>query len=133
MAPKLTHIAIHARDIEKAVSFYKSYAELSEVHRRVDDNTTVVWLAERSKEKEFVIVLIGVPHADPVDPQPMAHLGYSVASRTEVDAIAGRARGEGILVLEPTDGGKIVGYFCMLHDPDGNWVEFSYGQSLGPS
>jgi hypothetical protein len=25
-----------------------------------------------------------------------------------------------------------VGYYCGLRDPDGNSVEFSYGQPLGP-
>ena len=25
-----------------------------------------------------------------------------------------------------------VGYYCGLKDPDGNFVEFSYGQPLGP-
>jgi hypothetical protein len=39
----------------------------------------------------------------------------------------------GILVEGPTDAGPIVGYYCIVNDPDGNPVEFSDGQSLGPS
>ena len=42
------------------------------------------------------------------------------------------ARADGMLELEPRDAGPIVGYFCMLRDPDGNSVEFSFGQALGP-
>ena len=38
---------------------------------------------------------------------------------------------DGILVEKPKDAGPVVGYFCMVHDPDGNWVEFSFGQGLG--
>jgi catechol 2,3-dioxygenase-like lactoylglutathione lyase family enzyme len=130
-APNLTHVAIHARDIDASVRFYERYCQLVESHRRVDDNVTVVWLAEKGREKEFVIVLIGVPHADAVDPPPMAHLGYAVESRDEVDRLGRLGSDDGIIIEEPKDAGPIVGYFCMVHDPDGNWVEFSFGQGLG--
>jgi len=126
-----THIAIHSREIERSVEFYKTYASLVEVHRRVDDGTTVVWLGEPGREQEFVIVLLGIPHADAVNPGPMGHIGYAVDSREDVDRLAERGRDAGILAVEPQDAGAIVGYFCILEDPDGNWVEFSYGQSLG--
>lgn len=131
VAPTLTHVAIHARDVEASVTFYQRYCNLIESHRRVDDNVTVVWLAEAGREREFVIVLIGVAHADAVDPQPLAHLGYAVASRAEVDRLGEMGALDGILVEKPKDAGAIVGYFCMVHDPDGNWVEFSFGQGLG--
>jgi hypothetical protein len=26
----------------------------------------------------------------------------------------------------------VVGYFCLLQDPDGNKVEFSFGQPINP-
>jgi catechol 2,3-dioxygenase-like lactoylglutathione lyase family enzyme len=48
-APNLTHVAIHARDIDASVRFYERYCQLVESHRRVDDNVTVVWLAEKTK------------------------------------------------------------------------------------
>ena len=32
----------------------------------------------------------------------------------------------------PVDEPYPVGYYCGLRDPDGNFVEFSYGQPLGP-
>ena len=43
---------------------------------------------------------------------------------------AGRA--DGVLMAEPVYAGPIVGYFCLLGDPDGNPVEFSYGQPIDP-
>ena len=130
-SPTCTHIAIHARDVERSVEFYTRYASLVEVHRRVDDSTTVVWLGEPGREREFVIVLLGVPHRDAVHPGPMAHIGYAVDSRETVDRIGERADAAGILLLKPQDAGPIVGYFCIVEDPDGNWIEFSHGQSLG--
>ena len=132
MRPTCTHIAIFARDLDRAVGFYRRYADLREVHRRVDGGVSVVWLAERGRETEFVIVLIEADHADPASPAPLAHIGYSVGSRAEVDRIAQEARKDRILDDGPRDAGPIVGYYCIVHDPDGNLVEFSHGQSLGP-
>ena len=48
-----------------------------------------------------------------------------------VNAIAERAREEGILAWEPKEEPYPVGYYCAVNDPDGNFVEFSYGQPLG--
>ena len=131
MHPAFTHVAILARDIEGAAEFYRRYARLAEVHRRTEHGVTVVWLGERGRERELVIVLIGAPHADAVEPAPLAHLGYAVESREEVVRLAESARSESILVEPPRDAGPIVGYYCIVRDPDGNLVEFSFGQSLG--
>jgi len=35
-------------------------------------------------------------------------------------------------VLDPVYAGPVVGYFCLVEDPDGNHVEFSYGQPINP-
>jgi catechol 2,3-dioxygenase-like lactoylglutathione lyase family enzyme len=126
-----THVAIHSRNVGRSVTFYERYPALVEVHRRVDGGTTVVWLGEKGRERRFVIVLLGMDHADAVIPPPMAHIGYAVSAPSEVDRLAALASDEGILIQGPTDGGPVVGYFCIVADPDGNWVEFSHGQSLG--
>jgi catechol 2,3-dioxygenase-like lactoylglutathione lyase family enzyme len=131
MSAKCTHVAIHSRDVESSVAFYRRYCDVVEVHRRVEHGTTVVWLGERGREREFVIVLIGVPHEDAVEPAPMAHLGYAVESRAEVDRLGALGERDDIVVEAPKDAGPVVGYFCIVRDPDGNWVEFSHGQSLG--
>ncbi len=133
MPTTCTHLAIHARDVERSAAFYARYAGLTEIHRRRDGSTTVVWLAEPARGRQgTVIVLLSADHADPVDPAPLAHVGYAVDERAEVDRIAAMGECEGILVEPAQDAGPIVGYFCIVRDPDGNWVEFSYGQSLGP-
>ncbi|HHM4583493.1 TPA: VOC family protein, partial [Pseudomonas aeruginosa] len=43
-----------------------------------------------------------------------------------------RAEAAGCLVWAPRDEPYPVGYYCGLRDPAGNYVEFSYGQPLGP-
>lgn len=131
-ASTLTHVALRTHDVEASVSFYQRYAGLQVVHRRVDAETHVVWLAARPKDPDLVIVLLGMPHGVNPDPAPMDHLGFAVASRKDVDRIAELARGEGRLRLGPSEGGPIVGYIVMLQDPSGNVCEFSHGQSIAP-
>ena len=53
------------------------------------------------------------------------------AHDAKVDEAAARGRAAGVEVSGPVDAGGVVGYYCLLADPDGNWIEFSFGQSLG--
>ena len=51
-------------------------------------------------------------------------------SEEEVNAIAEEGRHHACLAWEPRLEADPVGYVCALSDPDGNLVEFSYGQSI---
>jgi len=102
------------------------------VHQRTSHDHQVVWLAEEGRENDFILVVLpGGPGRDQAE-QDFSHLGFALENCEAVDAIAERAREEGILVWEPTEEPYPVGYYCGVHDPDGNFVEFSYGQPLGP-
>jgi len=129
--PRLTHIALRASDLARSIAFYASYAGLVVAHERDEDGTRVVWLAERAEDPTFVFVLIPMAHSEGERPG-VHHFGFSVASRAEVDALAARARADGILREGPRDAGPVVGYFCIVEDPDRNWVEFSFGQPIDP-
>jgi catechol 2,3-dioxygenase-like lactoylglutathione lyase family enzyme len=129
--PRLTHVALRVRDLPGSIAFYERYAGLRISHDRTDDGTRVVWLAEEPDDPSFVFVLIPMAHAEAERPG-VHHFGFSMASRPDVDALAARARAEGLLREGPKDAGPIVGYFCIVEDPDGNWVEFSFGQSINP-
>jgi catechol 2,3-dioxygenase-like lactoylglutathione lyase family enzyme len=130
--PRLTHIALGVRSLDRTIAFYERYACLTIVHERVDHGSRVVWLGERREDPEFVLVLFEVAGEPPPGPKTLQHLGFAVASRAEVDALAERARADGILGLEPLYAGPVVGYFCIVRDPDGNGVEFSHGQPINP-
>ncbi len=130
MKPVLTHLALAARDLDRTIAFYRKHADLHLVHDRVDGGMRVAWLAEREDDPDFVLVLLKAGGEPPAGPATLQHLGFAVASRAEVDAAAGAGRDEGVLVIEPMYAGPIVGYFCILRDPDGNQVEFSYGQPI---
>ncbi len=125
----LTHVALMVTETDASVAFYKKYAAMQVVHRRVDSDThrSVVWLSDRTRP--FVIVLI---EADKVDMplRPFAHLGVGCRSRDEVDRLCRDAASDGRLDSGPTDSGYPVGYWAFLSDPDGNTVEISYGQEI---
>ena len=133
MAANLTHIALHVRDLDRCVEFYRDYCGLRQVHERGDDDQSrVIWLAEPGREQEFILVLIpGGPGRDQRT-DDYSHLGFALPDKAAVDAIAERARHADCLVWPPRQEAYPVGYYCGIRDPDGNFVEFSYGQPLGP-
>ena len=132
MTPRLTHIALHVRDLAACAAFYQDYCGLCVTHARDARVGGVTWLAEPGREADFVMVLIGDgPGRDQAD-EDYSHLGFAVDSQAAVDAVAARAAAAGCLVWPARQEPYPVGYYCGLRDPDGNMVEFSYGQPLGP-
>jgi catechol 2,3-dioxygenase-like lactoylglutathione lyase family enzyme len=136
MTPTLTHLALHVRDLAACVAFYRDFCGMSCVHERADgeggEGGRVVWLAEPGRETEFIlVVLAGGPGRDQGE-RDFSHFGFALESRAAVDAIAEKARAAGCLIWPPREEPYPVGYYCGLSDPDGNAVEFSYGQPLGP-
>lgn len=134
MQPAFTHVALHVRDLDACIAFYRRFCGLTPVHERqgTAPGERVVWLAEPGRERDFVFVLMpgGPGHAP--DEHDYTHLGFALESRAAVDEIAARARAAGCLVWPPREEPYPVGYYCGVSDPDGNHVEFSYGQPLGP-
>ena len=131
MKPKLTHVALLVSDVDATADFYIKYCGLKVIARRHDPHTgyRVIWLGEDLK---FVIVAFE-GDKKPVQSisKPMNHLGFALESKELVDKIATHAQGENLLKYGPIYIDKDVGYICEILDPDGNSVEFSYGQKLG--
>jgi catechol 2,3-dioxygenase-like lactoylglutathione lyase family enzyme len=142
----LTHIALPVRDLDKTLAFYERYTTLVNIHERLDPQTGMrsVWLANKEDVTDaaarFVIVLIcgKLPTAVTGDIKEeygflrsISHLGISLDSRDDVDRVAAMAKEEGCLLLGPMYRNEVVGYICIVTDPDGNNVEFSVEQVLG--
>ncbi|HTK16818.1 MAG TPA: VOC family protein [Acidimicrobiia bacterium] len=141
-----THIALPVRDLDATLDFYRKYTTLELIHERTDPETGLrsVWLAN-SRDKtdaaaRFVLVLIcgALPSQITGDIKEeygfltsISHLGISLNTREEVDRIAGMAGADDILVLGPRYMNPVVGYICIVRDPDGNQLEFSVEQVLG--
>ncbi len=130
MNATLTHLALHVVDMEASVNFYHRYCGMRVIHER--DNGHIRWMAEAGREQEMIFVLMAggnpVQHIDP----DYAHMGFALDSREAVDRVARQAEEEGILIWPPREDPYPVGYYCGVTDPSGNYVEFSYGQPLGP-
>ena len=132
MPANLTHLALHVRDLAAMQAFYRDFCGLKTVHERQDGTVRVVWLAEPGRERDFIIVLIpGGPGRDQAETD-YSHFGFALENRAAVDRLAEKAREAGCQAWPPREEPYPVGYYCGLRDPDGNFVEFSYGQPLGP-
>jgi len=132
----MTHLALHVRDVEACIAFYARHCHMRIIHERPKKSagrpSRIVWMAEPGREREFIFVLLpGGPGRSQAETD-FSHLGFALESRAAVDAAADRGRTDGCLVWEPREEPYPVGYYCGLRDPDGNYVEFSFGQPLGP-
>ncbi len=133
MKPVMTHVALHVRDLDASIAFYRDFCSMEVVHARSDSaGSRTVWIAEHGRETELVFVLISRGARPPQAAYDYSHIGFALQSREQVDEVARRARQAGCLAWEPHQEPYPVGYYCGARDPDGMIVEFSYGQPLGP-
>lgn len=130
--PRLTHIALHVNDIDACIRFYQTYCNMAIIHQRKHPPKHIVWMAEPGRETDFIFVLMNGGTDLNLADNDYRHLGFALESKEAVDQLAEKARTAGDLVWEPRQEPFPVGYYCGLRDPNGNYVEFSYGQPLGP-
>jgi catechol 2,3-dioxygenase-like lactoylglutathione lyase family enzyme len=124
----LNHIAMIVKNAAVSAEFYKRYCGMETIHERSDNDLHVRWVRVPGQKDGFMIVLLETLGELSSEPGNMDHLGFYVESRKDVDEIAEMARKEGILIEGPEYAGPIVGYFCMIRDPDGYLAEFSCEQ-----
>ncbi len=132
MRPTLTHLALHVPDLDACIAFYERFCGMHVFHERAGKGSRIVWMAEPGKERDFIFVIMPGGQDRALADNDYSHFGFAMTSRDQVDAIADLARQAGYLIWEPRDEPYPVGYYCGVRDPAGNYVEFSYGQPLGP-
>lgn len=137
MFPRITHIALHVTDIDACIDFYRDFCGMSICRERRADkgkNTEqrIVWMTESGRETDFIFVIMNGGKDLVLPANDYRHFGFALETKNAVDEVAARARAQGYLVWEPRQEPFPVGYYCGLRDPNGNYVEFSYGQPLGP-
>ncbi len=132
LTPAFTHCALHVADLDRSIAFYESYCGLAIVKEHGEGDKRVVWLASPGAEQGFVLVLLGGGVRRDQDADDMTHYGFGVGSREDIDAIAEKAKADGLLHWAPRDYAPPTGYLCGVKDPTGYIIEFSYGQPLGP-
>ncbi|MDF3863426.1 VOC family protein [Pseudomonas denitrificans (nom. rej.)] len=132
MRPILTHLALHVPDLEACVAFYERFCGMRVIHEREGKGSRIVWMAEPGKEHSFIFVIMPCGQERHLEIDDYSHFGFALDTRDEVDRIAKDAEAAGCLIWTPREEPYPVGYYCGLRDPAGNYVEFSYGQPLGP-
>ncbi|WP_371367561.1 VOC family protein [Pseudomonas sp. QL9] len=132
MRPTLTHLALHVPDLEASIAFYERFCGMRVIHQREGKGSRVVWMAEQGKEHQFIFVIMPGGESRHLASDDYSHFGFAVDSHEKVDAIAAEAERAGCLIWPPRQEPYPVGYYCGVRDPGGNYVEFSYGQPLGP-
>lgn len=130
--PRITHLALHVTDLESCIEFYQTFCAMAVVHERAAGDQRIVWMAEPGRESDFVFVMMSGGGNLSLKADDYRHFGFALASREAVEAVAEAGRKAGCLVWPPREEPFPVGYYCGLRDPNGNYVEFSYGQPLGP-
>jgi catechol 2,3-dioxygenase-like lactoylglutathione lyase family enzyme len=115
-------------DLTKSVAFYEKWAGMK-VQSQVTDPMGIRSARLAQKAGGFVLSLLAGPMAMPMP--GVMHLGLDCASKADVDKLAADAKAAGILTYGPADGGPDLGYQAYISDPDGNNVEFAFGQKVG--
>ncbi|MGI9606236.1 MAG: VOC family protein [Acidimicrobiales bacterium] len=137
-SPRWTHIALRVADLDATIAWYTEFTPMALLDRREDDAGYGAWLGmPEPTDNPFILVLAQFfPETDPFGSAPravlapFAHLGMELPRREDVDAIAERGKAADCLGMPPTMMPPPIGYICMLKDPDGNTVEFSWDQGV---
>ncbi|MBV71192.1 MAG: glyoxalase/bleomycin resistance/dioxygenase family protein [Myxococcales bacterium] len=129
---RLTHIAIQVRDLDASIDFYRDFCGMIVIHDRGQASRRVVWMAEPGREGDFIFVFMRGDARPPQAEKDYSHLGFALDSKAAVDELAEHAKDANCLVWAPRQEPFPVGYYCGIRDPDGYFIEFSYGQPIGP-
>jgi len=133
-----THIALRVNDIDDTIAWYTEFTPMELLDRREDDDGFGAWLGmPDAVEQPFILVVAQFfEHRDPFRDAPhavltpFAHLGIEMPTRGDIDEIAAKGEAAGCLGMPPTMMPAPIGYICMLRDPDGNMIEYSWDQGV---
>lgn len=133
-----THVALRVDDIDETIAFYTSMTPLELIDKRQDEHGYGAWLGmPGATNNPFILVVAQFfdgsdPFADAPKEvlAPFAHLGMELPSKEAIDQIAARAAAADCLAMPATMMPAPIGYICMVRDPDGNMVEFSWDQGV---
>lgn len=124
---RLTHLGLPVTELTKSIAFYEKWAGMKVTEKPTSGGIQAARLSQ--KDGTFVLSLLEMPGALPMP--GVMHLGLECGSKAQVDKIAADAKKAGILLAAPIDSGADLGYQAYVSDPDGNNVEFSFGQKVG--
>ena len=127
---RLTHLGLPVTDLDKSIAFYEKWGGMK-VQERPKDAVGIKGARLAGKGSNFVISLLEMPVQTALPMPGVMHLGFECNSKAQVDKVAADAKKAGILMSGPVDSGPDLGYQTYISDPDGNSLEFSFGQRVG--
>lgn len=128
------HVLFKVRDADLSIRFYSDYLGMDAVlDQRDSEGKRWVWLkfAENPHAPLFVLV----EDSQIKKGTPIANLPtfcFRLADLKPVEEMSAKAKKDNCLVEAAVYGGHMRGYFCVVSDPDGNLMEFSYLLSPKP-
>lgn len=123
-----THIGVPVSELARSQAFYERWAGMKAADK-FDSPGGVKAVKLVGTGSSFVLSLFEAPSLAPLT--GLSHLGFDCDSKKTVDAIAADAKKSGVPAVGPVDSGGELGYQLFITDPDGNNLEFSFGQKVG--
>lgn len=127
---RIGHVALWTEDIERLVCFYETYFRASAGDRYANpakgfESRFLSFESGARLEVMRTTALSPVKHAPAAQRMGLTHLAFATGSERDVDALTGRLRRDGHVIV---DGPRRTGdgyYESVVLDPDGNRIEIT--------
>ena len=133
--PEWHHLLLKTRDADLSIRFYSEFLGMAAVLDQKDnDGCRWVWMrfSENPTAPFLVLKEAGGLQKAPAPQADTPLLCFRLGDLKPVEEMGEKAKKEGCLVEGAHYGGHMKGYYCLVSDPDGNLLEFSYVLSPKP-
>jgi len=129
------HVLFKVKDADQSIRFYSEYLGMNAILDQKDnDGKRWVWMrfSENPHAPLFVFLEETQLKVTPNAAASFQYFSFRMPDLKPVEEMSAKAK-EGNCLKEPANyGGHLKGYFCVVSDPDGNQLEFSYQISAKP-
>ena len=133
--PEWHHLLFKVKDADQSIRFYSEYLGMGAVLDQKDgDGKRWVWMrfSENPSAPLFVFVEDTQLKTSPGAVTSFQSFAFRLPDLKPVEELSAKAKKGDCLKEAAGYGGHLRGYFCVLNDPDGNLLEFSYQISPKP-
>jgi catechol 2,3-dioxygenase-like lactoylglutathione lyase family enzyme len=123
--PEWYHVLFRVRDADLSIQFYGEYLGMAAVKdQRDDEGKRWVWLKSPENPAAPLFVLVEDPQAKRPSPGSvnLPCFSFRVPELKTFEELSERAKKDGCILGGP----GLKGHSCLVADPDGNPIEFSY-------
>ncbi len=127
--PEWHHVLFKVKDADQSIRFYNEYLGMDAVLDQKDgDGKRWVWMrfSENPYAPLFVFVEDTQLKTTVGAANSLQHFSFRLTDMKPVEEISTKAKAGNCLKEPANYGGHLKGYFCLVSDPDGNLLEFSY-------